>query len=42
MKPCAECGYKKKHIHNTKECPMCKPCKDCSKKLMHCSCCEGE
>jgi len=39
-KSCSECGYKSMHLY--KECPMCEPCSNCGKKLMQCSCIEGQ
>ncbi|MEK6849452.1 MAG: hypothetical protein AABY01_02690 [Nanoarchaeota archaeon] len=39
---CRDCGYTHKLLHALKLCPMCKPCKGCTKKLMACTCHEGE
>ncbi|HSU72485.1 MAG TPA: hypothetical protein VLJ21_01390 [Candidatus Binatia bacterium] len=39
---CPSCNYCHILLSTSPSCPMCKMCGGCSKKLMHCSCREGE
>lgn len=39
---CPVCKYCHVTLKKLPACPMCKLCKGCNKRLMHCSCKEGE